>query len=246
MQTDSSFAIKNNIEIIRKLTFIWKQGCLITASFGEPKNSFITSITQVDAKKQTFSIGHCPNKHINQQLLSASNVTFNTNVSGVEVQFSQQKTATTHAQGQTVLSLPAPELLYWLEHRQFYRIRLPLSNPATCRITITTTKGNQTQRREFKLNFYDLSISGVCLMHKPEDKIHGLNSDKILANCHVVLPETGDFLVSIKICNQRPLNIHKPDKIQLTGAQLVNPTPAIEAKIQRYMQAIERENRKKI
>jgi len=245
MTANPKFAIKNNTEIIRKLTFMWKQGCLITVSFGEPTASFITAITQVDPEKRTFNVGHCPNEQMNKQLLNANIVTFDTNISGVQVQFSQQKTATTHIHRQAIFSLPTPEILYWLEHRQFYRVRSPLSRPATCRITLKTKKNNLTQHQELKLNFYDLSISGVCLIHEPEDKLHFLKSHKVLADCHIELPEMGHFVVTIKVCNQRPLNIHKPNKTQLTGLQMLNLTPAIEAKIQRYMQAVERENRKK-
>ncbi len=53
------------------------------------------------------------------------------------------------------------------------------------------------------------------------------------------------FYSALEIRNQRSLTPDREDKTQLIGVQFIDASPAIEAKIQRYRQLVERENRKK-
>ncbi|MBE0469407.1 MAG: flagellar brake protein [Methyloprofundus sp.] len=243
MSSESPFTIKNNIEIIRKLTLMWEQGCLITAHFGENKESFITAITNVDKAKQIFTLDCASKAYLNKNFLNASEVTFNSVVSGIQVQFSHKNITTTSIKGTPAFLLSIPETLHWLEQRKFYRVRSPMSNPALCTVKITLDDQEATQ--ELHLKIQDISISGLCLQIEPEELTDDWQMTNTLDNCFIELPEIGDFYSAVEIRNQRSLTPDREDKTQLIGVQLIDPSPAIEAKIQRYMQLIERENRKK-
>ncbi|MCF7970343.1 MAG: flagellar brake protein [Methylococcaceae bacterium] len=245
MLSDPSFAIRNNAEIIRKLTLMWKQGCLITAHFGEAKESFITVITDVNKKKQTLTLDCASKNYLNEQFLTASEVTFNSVISGIQVQFSHKHITTTNLKGIAAFLLSIPDTLYWFERRKFYRIRSPMSKPALCTIKVNISLDDQEETKELNLKIHDISISGLCLQIEPEDLSDDLQINNTLDNCFIELPEIGDFYNAIEIRNQRSLIPDRPDKTQLIGVQLIKPLPAIEAKIQRYMQFVERENRKK-
>ncbi|RLA20021.1 MAG: hypothetical protein DRQ62_11100 [Gammaproteobacteria bacterium] len=245
MPSEPSFAIRNSADIIRKLTLMWKQGCLITAHFGEAKESFITAITDVNKEKQAFTLDCAPKDYINKQLLAASEVTFNSVVSGIQVQFSHKNIATTSIKGTAAFLLSIPETLYWLEHRKFYRVRSPMSNPALCTVKVKITLDDQEKTKELNLKIQDISISGLCIQIEPEDLMDDWQMNTTLDNCFIELPEIGDFYGSLEIRNQRSLTLDREDKTQLIGVQLIDASPAIEAKIQRYMQLVERENRKK-
>ncbi|MDF1583964.1 MAG: flagellar brake protein [Methyloprofundus sp.] len=245
MPSESCFAIRNSVEIIGKLTLMWKQGCLITAHFGENKESFITAITSVDKARQVFTLDCASKDYLNKNFLSASEVTFNSVVSGIRVQFSHKNITTTSIKGAAAFLLSIPETLYWLEQRKFYRVRSPMSNPALCTVKIKITQDDQEATQELHLKIQDISISGLCLQIEPEELTEDWQITNTLDNCFIELPEIGDFYSTLELRNQRSLTPDREDKTQLIGVQLVNASPAIEAKIQRYMQLVERENRKK-
>lgn len=242
MSLDSAFAIHNRLDIMRKLNTIWQQGCLITVSFNTPTLSFLTAITDIDSKQHTFSLDIAPKDYLTQQLLAASEVHFSTNVAGIQVRFTQTQISTRQSKGKDVISVPLPSTLYWLEKRLFYRIKSPISNPANCNMEVRFNSDTAGLSRNFNFKLYDMSISGIALMYEPNDKIHFLRPNSTFDNCHITLPEIGDFYATLEIRNQRPLNINNPDKTQLVGAQFISPSHATEAKTQRYMQWIEREN----
>jgi len=245
MSSEPSFAIRNSSDIIRKLTLMWKQGCLITAHFGEAKESFITAITDVNKEKQTFTLDCASKDYLNKNFLKASEVTFNSVVSGIQVQFSHKNITTTSINGSPAFLLSIPETLYWIEHRKFYRVRSPMFNPALCLVKVKIMLDDQEETKELNLKIQDISISGLCLQIEPEDLTDDWQMNTTLDNCFIELPEIGDFYGSIEIRNQRSLTLDREDKTQLIGVQLIDASPAIEAKIQRYMQLVERENRKK-
>lgn len=242
MSLDSQFAINNNLDIMRKLNIIWQQSCLVTVSFGTPTVSFLTAITDIDKHQQTLSLDAAPKDYLTQQLLAANEINFSANVAGIQVHFTQTKVNTQQTNGNNVITIAVPDTLFWLEHRHFYRIRSPLSNPASCDMEVRLNSDDSGLPRKFNFKLYDMSISGLALMYEADDKINFLRPHAVFDNCHITLPEIGDFYGSIEVRNQRPLNSNSPDKTQLVGAQFINPSPAVETKTQRYMQWVEREN----
>jgi len=245
MSSEPSFIIKNNADIMRKLTLMWQQGSLITAHFGETKESFITAITDINKEKQTLTLDCAPKDDLNKKLIEADEVIFNSVVSGIQVQFSHKNITTTSIKGNTAFLLSAPETLYWLERRKFYRVRSPLSNPALCTIKIPVTLDHQEATKELTLKVQDLSISGLCLQIEPENLTNAFQISNTLDNCFIELPEIGHFYSTLRVRHQRPLIPDRDDKTQLLGVQLIHASPAAETKIQCYMQLVERENRKK-
>jgi len=242
MPSDSSFAVNNSAEIIKKLTLMWNQGCLLTVNFGDANESFITAITHVDKHKQTLTIDCPPKEQQTKQLLSASEATFKSVLSGIQVQFSHTKITKT---GKDDLLLSIPESLYWLEHRDFYRIRSPISHPAFCTVKLNTIIDEQEQMIELPFPIHDISLTGLCLQVEPSDLPQPFKRNQTLDDCLIVLPNIGEFYCTILIRNRRPLIKNRTDKTQLFGVKFIDHTSAIETKIQRYMQLIAREIRKK-
>jgi c-di-GMP-binding flagellar brake protein YcgR len=242
MSLDPKFAINNNLDIMRKLNIVWQRSCLVTVSFGSPTVSFITAIINIDQKRQILRLCAAPKDYLTQQLLAANEINFSTHVAGIQVRFSQTKVSISQIKGQNVINVAIPDTLYWLEHRYFYRIRSPMSNPASCDMEIRLNSDGSGLPRKYTFKLYDMSISGLALIHETDAKINFLRPNSVFDNCHITLPEIGDFYGSIEVRNQRPLNSTLPDKTQLVGVRFINPSPVVETKTQRYIQWIEREN----
>lgn len=240
MTSDPSYSISDPKEITRNLTLVWKKKCLLTANFGEHE-SFITTIINIDAKKNILVLDYGPKEYLNKKLLSSSNVTFQAEFSGIEAIIPGNKITKSREDEQAVFQLPIPESIIWKQRRQFYRVNSPLFNPASCLFTVD--KENEIN---IQLDLHDVSLSGMALVYDDLELSEILASKEKFENCKLTLPEIGEGIVSFTIRNEAPLNREKPNKTQKIGCEFSNIKPAFESALQRYIQTVERENKKKI
>ena len=91
MKSKSKFAINNQKEIVKKLSFLHKKKCLIAAHFGDHDETLITTLLDIDAQNNTLILDYGPKEYINKQILSSKLVVFKTEFSGIQIQFSGKK-----------------------------------------------------------------------------------------------------------------------------------------------------------
>jgi len=142
--------------------------------------------------------------------------------------------------GQTVFQLPIPETITWRERRQYYRVNSPLFNPASCQFTL-----NEGNTVDVQLDLHDISLSGMSLVYDDSEFSETLIPEAKFENCKLILPDTGEGTITFTIRYESPLNSDKPDKTKKIGCKFSNVKPAFESILQRYMQTVERENKKK-
>jgi len=234
---DSSFLITNPKQIIHNLTLLWKAKCLLSVYFGDNNESFITAIIEIDPKKNSLRLDAGPKEYLNQQLLASKNVSFKTELSGIQVAFAGKNLSKSRRGDQAALCLPIPETITWVERRKFYRIKSPLSNPASCRFDLA-------EAVTVSLNLHDISISGFSLLYDNPEFSEQLIPTAHFDRCKLFLPDIGHAPIAFTVRNKLALNPDKPDKTQRIGCEFASITPAIESEIQRYMQLIERAIRK--
>jgi len=252
---DSQFTVKNSNEIARKLHILERNKCLITVSFGG--RSFITSILDVDNKKRVFIIDESSQKELNKRLADANHAFFETVMSGVRVRFSVEKIS--KVRFSDTFKVAMPDEIFWLERRQFYRIKTPIMNPPHCVITIETPRDGIIHTKHYTFDIYDLSLTGLCLLYEAEknveqEEVNRVRLDALELNstigCQIYIPEDDefpaeDFSANIEIRAIFPQNANKPDKNKLIGTLFIGNKPSTESAIQRYMQHVQRENKKK-
>ncbi len=234
----SSFAITNQKEMLRNLNLLLKNKSLLTAHFGDHNESFITTILQIDTKDNLLLLDYGPKEYLNRMLLDSRNVVFKTEYRGIKVDLPGEKLAKSQLGGQTALSMPLPRQLIWRQRRGFYRVKSPLSGAAHCQLTL-----NEDQDVDLKL--FDISLSGLSLLNDEKTISNQLIPTAKFENCRLILPEAGEGTVSFIIRNKHPANPEKPNHGQRLGCEFTALEPAFESTIQRYMQRIELQNRKK-
>lgn len=239
MANDPSYTISDSKDIIRNLTLVWKNKCLLTANFGVHE-SFITTIINVDAKKNSLVLDYGPKEYLNKKLLSSPNVTFEAEFSGIKTIIPGNKVSKGHEDEQAVFQLPIPETIIWQQRRKFYRVHSPLFNPASCLFTVD--KENEVN---IQLDLHDISLSGMALVYDDLKLSETLVSKVKFKNCKLTLPDIGEGIVSFTIRNEAPLNREKPKKTKKIGCEFSDVKPAFESALQRYIQTVERENKKK-
>lgn len=239
MMNNPTYSISNQKEIIHNLTLLWKNKCLLAAHFSEHE-SFITTIINIDAKKKSLILDYGPKEYLNKQLLLSSDVTFRTQYSGIKVIIPGNKISKNRQAGQTVFQLPIPETIIWRERRQYYRVNSPLFNPASCLFTL-----DEENRIDIQLDLHDVSLSGMSLVYDDSEFSENLTPAAKFENCKLILPDAGEGHVTFTICYESPLNSDKPDKTKKIGCKFSDIKPSLESILQRYMQTVERENKKK-
>ena len=239
MTNDLTYSISNPKEIIHNLTLLWKNKCLLTAHFSDHE-SFITTIINIDAKKKILILDYGPKEYLNKHLLLSSDVTFRTQYSGIKVVIPGDKISKSNQAGQTVFQLPIPETIIWKERRQYYRVKSPLFNPASCLFTL-----NEENQIDVQLDLHDVSLSGMSLVYDDAEFPEPLIPAAKFENCKLILPDTGEGTITFTIQYESPLNPDKPDKTKKIGCKFSNIKPSLESLLQRYMQTVERENKKK-
>ena len=239
MEYESAFLIRNPEKIISKLSILLKSKCLLTAYFGDNDDSFITTILNIYIENNYLTFYHGPKEDLIEQLLNSPKITFKTEYLGIKVAFEAIKYGKNSASGIPIFVIPIPESILWIEARDFYRVKSPVSKSSYCQLTLK----NQDP---INLKLYDISLIGFSVLNASSEISALMIPDTHFEQCKLILADTGEDTISFKIRRSKhiinPENLTRMEKI---GCKFTRITPAFETTIQRYMQQIEKENRQK-
>ena len=244
MEYESPFLIDSPEKIISKLYILFKNKCLLTAYFGDNDDSFITTILDIDIKNNLLIFYHSPKEDAIEQLLNSSKITFKTECLGVEVVFDTIKLAKIQHQGVSAFAVPIPASILWMERREFYRVKSPVSKSSYCQLTL-----KDQEPINFKL--YDISLAGFSILAESKE-VSDLSKtpDPMVLytsfeQCKLILADTGEGTISFEIRSKYIINPENLNRMEKIGCKFTRITPAFENTIQRYMQQIEIKNRQK-
>ncbi|WP_341327349.1 flagellar brake protein [Methylotuvimicrobium sp. KM2] len=236
MNKQSDHIVRDQRQIINHLALLINEKTLINLNIGN-NESFITTLIAIDTDTHSLLFDLSPKEYQNRQLPDTSNAVFRTVLSGIKIKFEGKDIAKTHYQGDDVFAMPIPESMLWLQRRQFYRIKSPISKTSHLKLSV--------KDQVIPLRLYDISIPGFSLLNDSEPLNQILTPGKIFKNCRLVLDGLGEGEIEFIVLYRIPLNPNKPDKTMKIGCRLTLISPAFESCIQRYMQQIERELKQK-
>lgn len=237
----SEYLVKNPKQILLHLKTLANEKCLIAANFGE-NHSFLTVIMDINEKKQIIIIDCGPKEYLNKELLSLGIVNCKAEHNGIKVLFEGRSIKKAGKLGQTALSINIPESIYWIQRRQFYRVRSPLSKNSYCTIPFPQTKADTTvENKTLNFQLFDLSASGFSILSDSDELAQRLLPSAEFNNCQLVLDNADKHSISFIVRSKFAINPNKPNKNQRIGCEFVSTPPNAEAAFLRYMQEIERE-----
>jgi len=236
----AKYLIRNQKQVTNHLKMLSKERCLISACFGEgEKDTFLTAIIKIDEKNQTITIDCGPKEYLNKRLLDSAIIKCSTEYQGIEVLFEGRRVKKTGTPSHPAFLIPIPKSIFWVQRRQFYRVKSPLSKESHCAISIIDNETKEQNIINFPL--YDLSVSGFSISNKSKALANYFEPTQELPQCQLILENEATLTLDIEV--QHVTNQHvKPERI---GCLIASPSPRIESVILRYMQNIERENRQK-
>lgn len=246
MENLSDYLVKNPKQLLLHLKTLATEKCLIAAKFGE-NQSFLTAILEIDEKSQLITIDCGPKEYLNKELLNLGIVSCSADFNGIKVLFEGRGIKKAGTAGQMALSLKFPEQLFWIQRRQYYRVRSPLSKNSYCVIELPETEStekNSEKKRTLLLKLFDLSATGIALLSDSKEAINQISINTTYTNCKLILDDTELLTISLIIRSLGPLNPNQAKKSQRIGCEILNSTPRTESTLIRYMQNIERQIKK--
>lgn len=234
----SSFSIQNPKQIVSHLTLLLKSKCLLTARFGAGNESYITTLLAIDPEHNSVVLDCGSKEDVNQRILNAGKLTFDGDYNGIKVSFVGAGLKKIAHRGDPAFSMPIPKSIYWLQRREYYRVKSPLSKSSYCQLILK-------DREPVNLKLYDLSLTGFAMLNVSREVSDLLIPGEIYQNCKLVLADAGEGIISFEIRAKYIINPDKLQKIQKIGCQFVNIKRPVEELVQRYMHQIQREDLQK-
>lgn len=240
MTTESDYLVRNAKLVFGHLTDIVKRKCLISAHFGGHNASFLTTIIDIDQKKNLMQLDCGPSAALDNQLLESSKVLFRTEVDGIKVSFSGKGIKKIKHGDDWVFSMPIPSSIFWMQRRQYYRVKIPLSHTGSyCQLAFPSENEDDTDQI-FTMPLCDISLTGFAFLVLDPKLTHRLQPDVEFIDCTLNLHSGNQAKVSFVVKNIATVRTTSAISIQHRIGCLTRQIPAsFETSIQRYMQEIE-------
>lgn len=210
----------------------------MSARFGANNESYITTLLGINEKNNTLVLDYGSKEDLNQRILNANKIAFDTDYNGIKVSFTGAGLKKITHKGEAAFSMSIPKSLYWMQRREYYRVKSPLSKPSYCQLIIEGKK-------PVNLKLYDISLTGFAMLNVSKEISDLMVPGKKIAQSKLILSEAGEGAISFEICAKYIINPDKLQKIQKIGCKFINLTRSVEETIQRYMQQIQREDLQK-
>lgn len=244
MDDNAKYLVRSPKQVLSYLNLLSAERCLISAAFGKgEKDTFLTAIMDINEKNQTITIDCGPKEYLNKKLLDSAIIKCATEYKGIKVLFEGRKVKKAGQLGQPAFTVAIPSSIHWVQRRQFYRIKSPLSKDSYCAVTFKNQETEETTT--LKLKLHDLSASGFAIVNDETEFSNQLVPSAQFENCTLVLSDEDDLNISFEVRHKLPVNPNNPGKSERIGCRITNSSPRIESTILRYMQNIERELKQK-
>lgn len=238
MATESDYIVKNAKMVFTHFNELVTKKCLISAHFGDRNTSFLTTIIELDPKKKLLQLDCGPSESVDNQLLASDKVLFRTEYNGIKVSFSARNIQKIQSGGESVLSMPIPDSIFWMQRRQYYRVKIPFSHTGSyCQMNFKSAQDDTIETARFQL--YDLSVTGVAFLNPDPKWAEHLQPDCQFVDCSLHLNNGNHAIVGFVIKNNvkvRSGTLTLQDKM---GCLFQSMPANFETSIQRYMQEIE-------
>jgi c-di-GMP-binding flagellar brake protein YcgR len=238
MEHESAFLITDPAKIAHYLAILLKNKCLLSVCFGDNGDSFITTLFDIDLKKNRLIFYHGPKENTIEQLLGSKKITFKTEHLGIKVAFEAIRLGRIEHQAVSAFAIPIPEAMLWVEARGFFRVKPLAAKPSYCQLALEG-------QRLISLKLYDISLGGFSMLIDTKEISNLITPDALFEQCKLILADTGEAAVSFQSKRKCVINQENMALTEKIGCQFEQLSPASENTIQRYMQQIERENRQK-
>lgn len=236
MNAESNYIVNNPRLILGYLDNLIQKKCLISAHFGKQNSGFLTTIVELDKKKRVVLLDSGPTSALDDELLASDKVLFRTDYEGIKVAFKGDAIRKIKKNNAWAFEMPVPNSMFWMQRRQFYRVKVPLSHQGSyCRVS------HSADSVQAFLPLIDLSISGVALLNTDIEAPWAMNlgDGRHWEHCQLHLQSGAVAEVSLEIVYVNLIRANTIQMHQRIGCRFESLPMNFDSSIQHYMQEIE-------
>ena len=226
IEDQEKYQIHGRGEIMQKLRMLGKSNSMITAYFGGGEYSLLTLVVDVMADKNLLVLDYGANETMNQKLLQNNRAVLSTNHQGIRAQFSISNIQKAKLQGKACFACPIPDALLWVQRREFYRVRVPLSEQVV--VELTNSDGEK-----FLFPVLDISLGGIALSYT--DQAIELDASMVFSSCNLKLGNHAEGHVSLELRNVLDIGNDK----RRVGCLFAGYSGDMQGHIQRFIHHVE-------
>lgn len=233
---DDPFLLTSELEIRSVLRSIRRHETLLRMyTHGNSDQSIMTTILALDDDAQRLIVDASSDDALNLRLSKSSAVLFETRLDSVNIHFEGGELQSIVHDELPAFSLPYPKTLRRIQRREYYRVDIPVGEPAAC--TILVTEPGQTPR-SVAVRMKDLSAGGVALLDM--DSLLPHESGTTFKNAVLTLPEAGEATVDLTVLRVHTEVLPNQKEIVELGCEFSAPANSATMLIQNYIGRLER------
>jgi c-di-GMP-binding flagellar brake protein YcgR len=229
----SSYAIQNQRQISSHLFLLIKNKCLLSVSIETSGETYITTLLSINEKNHTLVLDYGPNERLNHHISIAREVRFDTQYRGIKVWFTGSMLKKTTHNRQPAFVMPLPNTLFWMERRDYFRVKMPLSNPSYCHLI-----GKDSE--PINIRVYDLSLSGFSTLDDHKEVFDQMLSETLFQG-NLMFLDADEDVVSFEVRYNQITNPNKLQQVHKIGCKFIQTSSLVENAISRHLIQLQRE-----
>ena len=220
-------------EIMQKLRQLGKKNSLITLHFND--QTMLSTVVDVLSDKNLLVLDYGGDEELNQKLLKHDRAVVKTDYDGITAQFTIKGIRKARLQGKPSFACPLPESVLWVQRREFYRVKVPLSEKVTCELI-----HGDNNRTEYPV--LDISGGGIALF----DLNHELELEPgtVFHNCKLTLGDHDAALLNLEVRNIIPINPYEPSEGRRCGCAFLNLSGDFEHSVQKFINIVDQQQKR--
>jgi len=234
----SKYTVHSKTEILHILNSMRASNALVTVHFNHGKDFLLTSVVNVSADGSTVILDVGSNAEMNKRVLQTDKLICNSSQGKIKIQFVLNGVDPAKFDGRNAFLGDVPDSLVRLQRRDFYRLSTPVASPLKCYIPIQDADGSA---RTIEATVVDISGGGLAVVLPPED--HAFETDKLLSNCRIDLPNVGTVIATMRVRSIYDVTLASGKILKRSGCQFVSLPGAMVTMLQRYIIQVDRERK---
>lgn len=233
---DEKYRIYSETGILSILRSMMRSNSLVTCNVGHSDSHILTTVIDVDAEQGEMVLDYGADEIVNQQALKANKLNAVAFPEHVKIQFVCEGIEKIQFEGHAAFLTRIPETLLRIQRREFYRVDTPRVLPIKC--VIPLPDGRTPASVEVIL--HDISCGGMAVI----DAQSSLNFETgtIHRDCLIALPEIGTAKVNLQVQHISEIPHGNGQRARYA---YVDPSESVLSMIQRYINKLELERRRK-
>jgi c-di-GMP-binding flagellar brake protein YcgR len=227
------FGRRNPLEIGVQLRNMANRGDFLTLQY--KGGQLVTRILDVDVRERTFVFDWGPVAEQNKRVLASPACTFRASPDGVRVEFSTAPPTEVRFDGSAAFKAPFPELLFYVQRREYFRVDAPVIDPYFC-------DGTLPEGEAFRFEIHDLSLGGIGL-RTADERVTQLPLNTTLPEVELSLGGHGKLTLDLELVSMRAADLPNGTRRYQLGMKFVSLPGSAENTLQRLITQLEMKRR---